>query len=480
MPAARRAQNNSMLYAVVAFVGISIIAIVVAVVFYIKYEDTRTNLQQTQADFRELVSNRDWRRITALVGDKKTNETYVGKLNEYLDQAVILLVGGPLEETSAQVKLQNAVAEVNSVIAPLAQPPFAIEPFDMQTTGLVRVVELLAQNVKAADQALIELKDKLDEHQKNFSEAKKVWDQTEKQLRADVARFKAQADSVAQKYHQLEQKLNDTSKQRIDDVIRQRDSEIAKREALNNELLRTRAQLEATQQKLENLQQQIWKLQAPPDKQIAAFKSDGRVILVDGNIIHINLGRANHVYPGLTFAVYDKSAPITADGRGKAEIQVYDVKENVSAARVIRSEKRKPIVEDDVVANLIWDSQRRNLFTVAGDFDLDGDGAADYDGIEKISKLIRQWGGSVADSVSIDTDFVVLGKPPMVLRKPTIEETELDPTAEQKYQDSLKKRAHYDEVLRQAQNLWVPMLNFDRFLYFIGYKSLSDRPDAFS
>jgi hypothetical protein len=34
-------------------------------------------------------------------------------------------------------------------------------------------------------------------------------------------------------------------------------------------------------------------------------------------------------------------------------------------------------------------------------------------------------------------------------------------------------------MLKQAQALWVPVLNIEKFLYFIGYKTLASRPDAF-
>lgn len=75
MPAPRRSQSNAMLYTVVVFVGISIIASVIAVVFYIKYEDQQANIRQAQSNFSEMVSDQDWRRIASIVGEKKTRET---------------------------------------------------------------------------------------------------------------------------------------------------------------------------------------------------------------------------------------------------------------------------------------------------------------------------------------------------------------------------------------------------------------------
>ena len=127
-------------------------------------------------------------------------------------------------------------------------------------------------------------------------------------------------------------------------------------------------------------------------------------------------------------------------------------------------------MEGDVVANLIWDSDKTNVFVVAGDFDLDNDGVIEFDAVDKITALIEKWGGKVADDVSIDTDFVVLGRVPKVLKEPAREGAETDPTAMQQYNASLRRLEHYKEVQSRAEALWIPIFNYERFLYFIGYK----------
>jgi len=73
----------------------------------------------------------------------------------------------------------------------------------------------------------------------------------------------------------------------------------------------------------------------------------------------------------------------------------------------------------------------------------------------------------------------VLGKQPEVLRKPTLEESELDPTAMEKYEASLKKVNDYKEIQRQAETLWIPIFKYERFLYLIGYKEQVGQAGAF-
>ena len=150
-----------------------------------------------------------------------------------------------------------------------------------------------------------------------------------------------------------------------------------------------------------------------------------------------------------------------------------------SAARITKSELIKPILQGDIVANLIWDTDRTNVFVIAGDFDLDNDEQIDNNGADKIKTLIEKWGGRVDDALSIDTNFLVLGKQPQVLQKPTVEEVDIDPRAMEVYNASLQRLDRYNGLRDQAQSLWIPIFTFDRFLYFIGYKSHIGQAGAF-
>ena len=260
------------------------------------------------------------------------------------------------------------------------------------------------------------------------------------------------------------------------------DRESTTRGETNKQLLRTQAELNLAQQRIEKiLKEDVWPVKPAPDADAAAFKSDGRIIVVDPQtkIVQLNIGSDNKVYRGLTFGVYDKNQPIARDGKGKAEIEVFSIDKSISAARIVASEIRNPIVVNDIIANLVWDSEKSNTFVVTGSFDLNNDGQIENEGVQKISELIAKWGGTVASSVTVSTDFVVLGQEPVVPRKPTIEELEIYPDADERYERALEKRAEYEQVLSKAQMLSVPIMNTDRFLQFIGYKTQSTKPGAF-
>jgi hypothetical protein len=49
----------------------------------------------------------------------------------------------------------------------------------------------------------------------------------------------------------------------------------------------------------------------------------------------------------------------------------------------------------------------------------------------------------------------------------------------QKYENSLQKINQYNAMQERAQDLWIPILTYDKFLYFIGYKTQSSQAGAF-
>ncbi|MGA1980820.1 MAG: DUF3887 domain-containing protein [Sedimentisphaerales bacterium] len=360
------------------------------------------------------------------------------------------------------------------------QQPY-IELDDPNTIGLVRVIEKLKAKLDNTTSVELVLQEQLEKLKNRFDDAMAASLEKEQTLLAEKEKYQQQVDEIKQDYNDLKIMLRQTSEQQVQTLMTQLDEEKDTRKKLNQQLLKTEAELALAQERMKRSQEKLNALVPPPDSNVAAYKPDGKIILIDDSTktVHINIGSDNHVYRGLTFSVYEKNTPIPRDGKGKAEIEVFNVGKNISAARITSSNPKKPIIPDDIVANLIWDSGKTNVFVVAGEFDLNADGEIDYEAADKIKALIKKWGGKVADEISIDTDFIVLGTTPTVLKKPTFEQTEVDPMAMEKYEASLQKLAAYKEIQTRAQTLSIPVFNLERFLYFIGYKTLSARPGAF-
>jgi hypothetical protein len=477
MPAARKTQSNGTFVALITLVALFLIATVIAIISYTKFEKEKTRAQTAESNLKELATNTQWNKRTQLIGAKKG--TYLGAMLDYFDQAVLAITGGPLEKTSAEAKMKSLNNRISVTIALVTEDPNVIESVDPNTTGLIRIAELLTKKLKAKSQQAASLQSKLDNLHDDFEVHKKEAFKMEQELLVQKAEHEKHVEEIKSLYDQLKSVNKQTVDERIKDITDRRDSIAAERDKLDNELLKTQAQLDSTRNRLEKIQHQLEKIMPSPSMDVAALNPDAHLILVDNQVVHLNIGSDDRVYRGLTFSIYDKGMPPPKDGKGKAEVEVFDVSKNVSIARITRSQLKQPIVIGDIAANLIWDSDKTNLFVVAGQFDLDSDGIIEYDGVEKIEALIAKWGGKTAENINIDTDFVVLGKPPRALKRPTLDDLELDPTATEKFAASKTKRDYYDRIKNQAQSLCIPVFNTERFLYFIGYKTISARADAF-
>jgi hypothetical protein len=480
MSPAKRQASDAMLYTLILFVGLFIAATTVAVIYYVKFEDQRTAAEKAQSDLQEIVSPTELQRIGTIIGAKQLRKSRLATMVEYLDQVVYMIIGGVPENTSAEVKVGTANRNFQDTLK-LAQTYIDAASIDPNTTGLIQIVQELKTKLDGTIESLQVTEEQLNDKITDYNDAMAETYNKERTWLAEKDGYRREIDSIKKDYNDLEVLLEQTSEERVQALMTQLSEERAKYEQEHQDKLQIQAQLEMTQDKMKRQQNELHKIVPLPDSEVVAHKSDGKVILVDNQskVVHLDIGRDDRVYPGLTFTVYDKNMPIPKDGKGKAEIEVYSVDKNISAARIIKSEIKRPIILDDIVANLIWDSDRTNVFVIEGEFDLDGDGKIEPDAVDKIKSLIEKWGGKVADTISIKTDFLVLGSPPSILRRPTVTELEMDPMATERYEASRQKFADYQEIQNKAQALLIPVFNYERFLFFIGYETQSGRAGAF-
>ena len=478
MPARRRKQSNAMLYTLITFVGLFIATTTVAVIYYVKAEEYRTAEADLQREMNTIATKRERDAWGTIVGTKLPNITWLGTMVDYFDTTVALVAGGVAEPTSAEVKVNNSNTEVTNVLE-LVKEHIAIG--DPNTTGLVQIARKLKAELDKTINANLELQKQYDDQVTRFESADKANLEKEKTLLAEKEKLLQEVADRKQKYDELSALLEQTTGEQVKtlrDDLQQASDEL---NASNDDLLKTREQLKVAQDDLKSEKEKLSKIEPGPNREVLAYEPDGHIILIDdqAQVVHLNIGIDDHVYQGLTLTVYDRGTSIPEDGKGKAEIEVFDVAKTYSAARITRSELKKPILQGDIVANLIWDTNRTNVFVIAGDFDLDNDGELDYNGADKIKTLIEKWGGRVEDAISIDTDFLVLGQQPQVLQKPTLDELDVDPRAMEIYNASLQQLNRYNGLRDQAQSLWIPVFTYERFLFFIGYKGHIGQAGAF-
>ena len=484
MPARRRKQSNAMLYTLITFVGLFIAATTVAVIYYVKAEEHRTSLEEAIRTRDQLASEREQQATGAIVGAKAPRETWLGTMVNHLNHTTTLVLGGVSEASaSAEVKVANADTETLNVMNLVRQYIDIPEPnlTDPNIIGLVPIVKQLSAELKNIIDANDATRQDLTKLQGDFENANTAHLETMQRLTAEKQQLQQSIEETKKQYAELETLLRQTTDeqaQTLRDSLQQVENE---RNALNETLLRTQAELTMAQGRLQLAQEEVNKIMPGPDPNMLALEPDGKILLINDQtqVVHLDIGSDARVYRGLTFSVYDRGSSIPKDGQGKAEVEVFDVADNYSWARIIQSEIQKPILQGDIVANLIWDSDRTNQFVIAGQFDLDLDGTIEIDAADRIQTLIEKWGGQVADTISVDTDFLVLGQAPSVLQRPTLEQTEVDPRAMQRYNASVQALNRYNGLKSQAQGLWIPVLTYEKFLYFIGYKGQIERAGAF-
>lgn len=488
MPPGKRRQSNAMLYTLITFVGLFIVATTVAVIYYVKAEELRTTTADAQSELAEMASSDEVRLVGELVGAKESGESNLGTLLRRFDQMTGLVLGQPVQTTSAEVKVSNAVDAVTALMvkakpyialpAADANDPNGPDPNDVAlTTMTADLLAGLERTIEQKDAVALQLQ----KSQEGFDDAAAVWQQTRQDLTAKVNEYKAQVDQTTADYNDLKALMEQSSEQRANNLLKQLEDERATSRQLNQDLLRTQAELQVAQERLDDALTQVAKVQPQPDQETSAQAADGQIILVDdaAGIVHINLGSDDHIYRGLTFSVYDKASGVPRDGKPKAEVEIFSIAKTTSIARVLSSQPRNPIATEDIVANLIWDADKVNQFVITGDYDLNNDGKPDYNAHDAIQALIEKWGGTVSDTVSAKTDYVIIGTKPVLPPEPTLEILAADPTAQERYNAAQSRLQEYNTVQSQAQALYIPIFTYERFLYVIGYESQVGKAGAF-
>lgn len=477
MPAGKRHQSNSVLYTLVLFVGLFIISSVLAVVFYTKSEEYKKTIATRENENEELATSEERLTLPKMVGSRDSG-SYLGQLLNYHYKTTQMTLG-KVQGTSAEVNFNLIHSEVAKAVT-TAQPHLTLETID-PNTGLVPIIYKLDTVLKETKLAKKKLHDDLERLQQQFDDAITQIDSTAATLTAEKEDVFRQSDKVASDYRELEAERARAAQERVDTVQQRLDQERLRSQGFNQDLLRTQAELELAHGRLADAEEKVRQIEPVPDRAASVYEPDGKVILVDelAGVVHLNLGSDDHVYRGLTFSVYDRGSSIRKDGRAKAEVEVFGLSKNYSLARIVRSAVKNPIATEDAIANLIWDASESKTFVLIGEFDLDSNGVVEGDAPDRISSLISQWGGKVEKDVSVATDVVIVGNLPPIPRKPSFDDLEIDPLAQERYDIVQQQRARYEQIHDSAKDLMIPMFKYSKFLYLIGYTGQVDKPGAF-
>ena len=298
-------------------------------------------------------------------------------------------------------------------------------------------------------------------------------------------------DDIGKSRQQVQAALGDVETNRTDkdkqilDMQSKMDEQAKLAQDSINQLTAQKTEADQTISKKDNvikgLQTKLRDIRQPVDQVLR--QADAKILRTVGDgVVYLDLGTGDQVVPGMSFEVFDRIEGIPRPGdptndenlpKGKGSIEIIRVMPGSSEARIVRQTPGQTVVEGDVLVNVAYDRAIKYNITVYGNFDLDRNGQPTATDADVIKRLVTQWGGRVADTLTVDTDFLVIGKVPEI---PNYSQEELDrPEVQFEVENKKKELTAYDDVLARAIELNIPVLNQNRFLYFSGYYEQSAR-----
>jgi len=191
--------------------------------------------------------------------------------------------------------------------------------------------------------------------------------------------------------------------------------------------------------------------------------ADAKITWVNqrSNLVYINVGRADNLRPQISFSVYGRDVNKIASEKPKGSIEVTRLLDrHLAEARIINDQVSDPIVPGDVVFTPTWTAGVQRRFAFAGLIDMDGNGKSD---MRRIKDLIRRNGAKIdalvdelgerSGKITVDTRFLVVGKPPKSTTKDTA------------------GVENFSRLVGEARTLGVEQISVEKFLEMMGWKA---------
>lgn len=454
--AARTGAGTGVVVGLVVFVLSTIFLLVLTIVFYSKQQKAieereaavselnnyATRMEQNTDEFKAIMANR---------GGQSAMRFLLNQRQDIMGRVV-----GNRQADPGQ--LQTTIN--------------AYAPGDQEAI-YAHVMQRMQNDLNATRQEMQGHKDRAEAMQNEVAETQELLRLADENRRAEIDSVRA---TIAQFIADVEAYNVDVAetKARMLEMVAQLEATYNQEvESLESTLDQSRTDLALAQQELETYREM---------REQARSNAGNPAMLVDGSVLEapnsqgqvfINRGSQHHVTLGMTFEIYDDATMLRPDEfgnmpRGKGSLEVITVGDSTSTAKVTRSSPGRPVVRGDVLANAVYDPEKKFLFLVHGRFDVNGDGRPSVEETNYVRSLITDWGGIIAegDEIRGDLDFVLLGvQPPAIpdLRdNPSPGEVEIWVRAKA----AIDK---YNQLLRDAQKAHIPVLNQNRFFTLIGH-----------
>jgi translation initiation factor 2B subunit (eIF-2B alpha/beta/delta family) len=296
----------------------------------------------------------------------------------------------------------------------------------------------------------------------------------ETQVKGLQDELKAAKDEHARQVAQLQQDLKD-EKARLsaarDSAIAQSQQSDKAKQLTEDRLIADRRQAAAEKEKLERQALTLQNDLKEVSGELAGYRKvptetgvDGHIVSVaeQGTVAYGDLGRKDGVLLGMTFSIFSPTELGKNEPKPKAQCRIVKIMQDACELRVFQLQGANPVVSGDVLLNPVYDRERRLRFVLVGKMDIDGDG---MDDTEQLKALIQEFGGRIDTTLTVQTDYLVIGEQPAVPAAPSATD---GPGVRQKYEEGRKQFIEYTEAIAKAENFNIPVLSLNRFLGLVG------------
>ncbi len=486
-PINTQGSRASLVTAVVVFVILFVASAIFAIYFNVQLRSTDKEYSDYKKNYNGIVADTAFQtpEFTALQSLKSdstsgytANDTIFDIALRQRDALAQSITGGAVDPAGVDA-VDKSASDALAAAAAKVKPASLTLP----SKGLISAVNFLANQVSAQQDQISKLKAQVDQANKDLADANKSIASQNASRDKNIEDIRTQAAADLQKnvdqLAQLQALVTQLQKDMADNAAKDQTGAQATQTALadkDRQIAKAVADLKVAEDKVANRR---------PDVTNAVVRQpDGKIVRLPGNdICYINLGQGDQVTPGLTFEVYDKATGVpgipsnkTGDESlpvGKASIEITRVDPTSSECRIVNVAPGAVLSEGDLIANLVYDPNTKYNFFVYGKFDLAESGHPNDADTAIIQRLVTQWGGKLSEQVNVNTDFVVLGAEPEL---PNFTKEELDqPLNADKLEKATIARDKYETVQQTAQDLHIPILNQNRFLYYVGYYEQAKR-----
>lgn len=436
----------------VVLLGIGfVVCLVLAIVFYTQLAGLQQETDQARDDLRvyvtrELESAPEIQRLIEQRGEQGAVVDQLIRQNNNMRS----LLGGETD-----VPVNDLIVQLNET---------------MQRDTVVREINRLNEELNAVREQYEQAQEQVAAAREEASQARASANERGETYDSQVAELREQLDGVTAGFEAYQQRVTEMESQlreQVGEAQRSRQDRVTELEATYDNLTSERDDLT---QRIRELTRRGEPMD-PPD----VIQPDGELVSIQeqANTAYINLGRTDGLVLGLTFEVFNADTMVRigelneATQRGKATVEVINIGDTSSRVRVVRMSRGATLASGDQIVNLIYDARTRFRFFIYGDFDIERTGEPSEGDRQRVENLISRWGGELAEDLNYNADYLVLGEQPDVPEQ--LPAGEIDPVRIREHVEATRVYERYQELIDQADELAIPVLNQNRFFALIGY-----------